>query len=161
MVIDAIGKVGFRIADAQSLTNRVVKEFRDRIGRGGVVYEGTLISDKKMTKMLNGSESEIRAEKMEYFEAAIAHAKRRVKMKFGKKKGKEFIQLTCRNVDSKKSLDESVVTAATWGEAMDKLDAALPAFCLQIAKKAEAPQAQTAPPPKKKKKAWSMPPRRD
>lgn len=161
VVIDSIGRVGYRIADAQSLTNLVLREFRNRVGREGAVYEGTLISDKKMTRMLDGSESEIRAEKMAYYEAAIGHAKRRVKMKFGKKKKKHYIELTCRDKGRRKSLDKTSVTGETFRGTLDKLEAALPIFCMQIAKK-EPPKPKVAPKPKKKKKKkWTMPPRRD
>ncbi|MCP4502597.1 MAG: hypothetical protein GY822_21835 [Deltaproteobacteria bacterium] len=174
VIIDDIGDVGFRISDGQQLIEQISKHFRERVGRRGVIYEGRLNAAEKMKRMLNGSENEISETKMTYLRAAMANAKHRVHIRFGAKKGKQWIELTCFKVASskkRKPLDKLRVTGTNFLGTFAEVKTKLPGFCIEVAGKAAVTTEKNAGAAKTKwtpsssrnkpKGKWKPPPRRD
>lgn len=174
-VIDDMGKVGFRISDAQALAEMTLSEFRRRQGNDAVVYEGFLVSSEALKKMLGArSESQVTDDQIAYYKAAIAHAKHRVRVKFGKRGKTHFIVVTCRAASAPAGdlLEKKEITGKTFGEVRETLGKDLPTFCKAIPSTTPAPSAagpsvplepkEGAPytPPPKKKKDWALPPKR-
>lgn len=176
-VVDDMGKVGYRIGDAQALAEATVNEFRRRQGNDAVVYEGFLVSSEALKKMLGSqSESQVTDDQIAYYKAAVASAKHRVRVRFGKRKKTHYVVVTCRASSSGPDdvLATKEVTAANFGELREAYVKALPDFCPAIATRAPTTPAQaapgaanggaqqTAPPPSssKKKREWTLPPKR-
>jgi len=177
-VVDDMGKVGYRIGDAQALAEATMNEFRRRQGNEAVVYEGFLVSSEALKKMLGSrSESQVTDDQIAYYKAAVTSAKHRVRVRFGKRKKTHYVVVTCRASSSAPDdvIAKQEVTAATFGELREAYAKALPDFCPAIASRAPttAPPAnagdpsagaqQNTPPPtssSKKKREWSLPPKR-
>lgn len=163
LVVEDMGKVGFRIADAKSLAERTTTAFRKRLGRDAVIYEGLLTHAKDMKRRLKGTETAIQDEQIAYYAGAAKHAQWRVKVKFGKKRGKHWITASCFRADGGKRKGKAV-ERRTWkakrfDDVRETFAKELKVFCLEAdpPKKAEEPAPISKP---KKKKAWSLPPMR-
>lgn len=174
-VIDDMGKVGFRISDAQALAEMTLSEMRRRQGNDAVVYEGFLVSSEALKKMLGArSESQVTDDQIAYYKSAIKNAKHRVRVKFGKRGKTHFIVVTCRKASAPPSelVEKKEITGKTFGEVREALARDLPAFCPAIATTTAAPagaalengdtptEAKRYTPPPKKKRDWVLPPMR-
>jgi hypothetical protein len=180
-VVEEMGKVGLRISDAQAVASDAVHALRKRMGYDRVVFEGTLKGQEQLKRMLGaGAENQMQEEQIAYFRAAIKHAPYKVRVRFGTKKGKSWISVSCRKSEHKPRkkhfIEEKTFTAAKFGDARKQLQDALPEFC-KVMDPPDAPaSAQPGarpgpggtdtsgplPPPKKKEnKPWTPPPRRD
>lgn len=158
--LEDMGKVGFRISDAQALAQETLTALRDRVGQEAAAYEGLLKSHQQMKKMLgSGSETQIQEEQIAALQACKDSAPFRVRVRFGKKKGRHFITLACRNAASppERPLEEKRFEAKTFADARAKMNEALPTFCRLLDPEAAAPPPSRRP----KAKGWSLPPRRD
>jgi hypothetical protein len=98
VVVEEPTKTGLRISDAQKLTTDVMGALRGRYGQAAVVFEGTVKSQEKMNRMLGRTaETSMEPAQIQYYRAAIANARYWVGVSFGRKKGKEWIELGCRD----------------------------------------------------------------
>jgi hypothetical protein len=173
-VIDDMGKVGFRISDAQALAEMTLSEFRRRQGNDAVVYEGFLVSSEALKKMLGArSESQVTDDQITYYKAAIANAKHRVRVKFGKRAKTHFIVVTCRKATASPDdvIEKKEITGKDFGEVREALAKELPTFCKAIpsttgdsGSPSGGLESTTEPtpyaPPPKKKRSWDLPPKR-
>jgi hypothetical protein len=150
---------GFAIAQAKQLASATVYALKQRVGQDAVVYEGNLWGQRMMVKKVGDTPSGDRAKLINYYEAAMAAAKYRVKVKFGKKRKKQYVTLSCRKAGEKKPLDEVKLTdkefSVVFAEAKEKLKTFCPALAPPPPPEAVAPKTKKAPKP------WSPPPRRD
>lgn len=177
VLLEELGDVGFRIADAQGVAETVQRAMRKRVGRDGIVYGGVAKSQRQLQKMLGqGVETPaIQQKKLDYFKAAEENATWVLRARFGTSKKapkdkKHWITVTCRkrDADAKTLTDEKRVEAATFADAKAALDAAMPTFCMQIPAALAVPVEDAAPPNpaeppgmrKKQPKPWSPPPPR-
>lgn len=139
VVVDDVTGMGFRISDGQALIEATMRHFRHRLSRDEVVFEGNLNAAKKMKRMLGGNTDELTEMKAAYYKEAIVQAKHRVHIKFGKKKGKHWIRLTChknagftskgKRKKPSKALETLKVTHSSFSKAKAELVEKLPAFC--------------------------------
>jgi hypothetical protein len=165
VVVEDMGNVGFRIADAQAFAERTVTGLRKRLGGNEtVIYEGLLKSAKDMKRRLAGSETSLQDEQIDYYKAAAQAAQWRVKVRFGKKKGKHWVTATCwRSKDGKRKGKQ--VESQTWRDKrLDTLKATFAkevmTFCLEIDPPPKKPTEPAVPVTRPKKKDWSLPPMR-
>jgi hypothetical protein len=182
VVVENIGDVGLRIADAQGVIETVVLGLRKRVGNDSVVYLGTKESAAQMKRLLGkNTETTIQDTQIAYFEAAEKAAPWRVKAKMAMKKGKHVLTVSCRKhvlmASSRKRSEDDVVeekqfSGKTFLAARDALIEAMPTFCKDIAPPVVLPiEGTTTSPatpgvtpglkPKEPLKPWSPPPRRD
>jgi hypothetical protein len=160
VVVEELGRVGYRISDAQQLAQITLTHLRNRMGQNAVIYEGAVSSAKNMKRMLGPqSETEIQDEQIAYYKAAIDNAKFRVRIRFGKKNKKHWASVTCRNFDSPPSqvLAEKRFEAKKFREVLRLTDLAMPQFCTIMDPEKPKP---TLIKKKRKAKEWSLPPRR-
>ena len=165
VVVEDMGRVGLRIADAQAFAERTVTGLRKRLSVESVIYEGLLKSAKDMKRRLGGSDTSLQDEQIAYFKAAAKAAKWRVKVKFGRKKGKHWVKATCWRSHKGKRKGKPVETRTWRDKRLDKLKATygkeIATFCLEIDPPKPKPEEQAAPISRpKKKKEWSLPPMR-
>ena len=175
VVVDEMGKVGYRISDAQMLAQEMLSAMQKRVGYSGVIYEGTLKSVADLQRRLGkNSETTIQADKIAYLKAALKAAKYRVRIRFGRKKrgpkGKRhWVTVSCRKAGAAVSdvLDEKTFKAKSFYAAKEAYAEALPAFCPAIAppqKPSPTPTEKDGPPKWKRKhkpkKKWTPPPLR-
>lgn len=173
VVVDDAGDVGLRISDAQMAHETVITALRKRLGNDAVAYEGEKKNAAMMKKMLGpNAETTIQDARLTWFDAAEKVAPWRVRVRFGSKKGQQFVKVTCRKASDKVDhvVDERVGTGKTFVAARDDLAAHLGEFCLALPAAASsipiegATGTKTNEPPgmkKKETKAWTPPPRRD
>lgn len=157
--LEDMGKVGLRISDAQALAQDTLTVLRQRLGQEGAAYEGLLKSHLDIKRRLGpGAEHQIQDEQIAWLQACAESAPFRVRVRFGKKKGRHFIALSCRNKDAPASrpLEEKRFEAKTFADARAKMNEALPGFCRLMDPSAAAPA-----PERKPKKQWTLPPRRE
>ncbi len=172
VVIEEMGKVGFRISDAQIVAEAVMTSMRKRVGFDGVAYAGVASSAKAMKRLLATPEGAGPQEaQLAYYKACEQKAPWRVKARFGVKHHKQWITVACHKVDGA-DVEEKRFEAKTFLEARDALAAAMPAFCPAITPPVvgpsdipnEAAAAKDATPigvrKKEAPKAWTPPPRR-
>jgi hypothetical protein len=181
VIVDDAGDVGLRISDAQLTHDLVVQALRKRLGTDAVVYEGAQKNAATMKRMLGAAaETSIQDEQLAFHAAAAKAAPWRVRVRFGTKKGEQWITVACRKSgdDPSKPVVESRFVGKNFLAAKEKLDAGLPGFCPQLAPvdgattnnanttgiPIEGQPATPTPVPglhKKVLKDWSPPPRRD
>lgn len=163
LVVEHMGAVGFRIADAQVLAERAMTAFRGRLGQDAVVYGGLLAHAKEMKRRLRGTETEIQDEQIAYYKAAAKAAPWRVKVRFGKKRGRHWIKATCHRVKDGKRVKKPVDSHKWEGKSFGKIKAQftqeVKSFCILM----DPPPPVSAKPPaaKRKKKEWKLPPMRN
>lgn len=133
VVLEDMGNVGIRIADAQALATDSLTHLRKRLGQEAVLYEGLIKSKLQMRKQL-GKRSQTRQQKaqIKYLEACAAHAPYRVSVRFGKKRKQEFLTLECRLTNAKKPLARRDVDALYFEDIRARLNEAMPDFCPQL-----------------------------
>jgi hypothetical protein len=188
VMIDDMGNVGFRISDAQVVTDAVLQGLRKRVGFDGAHYAGVAASHAAMKKLLSTPEGAGPQEaQLAFYKACEEEAPWRVRARFGTDKGRSggkggrhWVTLSCRRSGEadKKPVEEQRFEGATFLEARDAVAAAMPAFCMQIPSSADlplegiapggppgGPEQQPSSPPglskKKEPKPWTPPPRRD
>lgn len=182
VILDDMGKVGFRISDAQVVADAVLQAFRKRVGFESAHYQGVATSAATMKKLLATPEGAGPQEtQLAWFKECEQTAPWRLRARFGTEKvGKKgppthWVTVSCRKQGEASAIvEEKRFEGATFLEARDALAAALPGFCPVIAGRTEVPieGATPAGPPadagppglsKKKKEAkpWTPPPRRD
>jgi len=177
VVVEDAGNVGLRISDAQAAHEAVVTVLRKRMGTDAVVYEGAQKNAETMKKMLGGSsETTIQDDQLAYHAAAAKAAPWRVRVRFGqkagaKKSGEHWITVGCRKAADAPTapVEEKRFVGKNFAEAKEKLDAALPTFCMQLPSTATSLPDETKPavpgeiPGLRKKtvKPWTAPPRRE
>lgn len=181
VILDDMGKVGFRISDAQVVADAVLQAFRKRVGFESAHYQGVATSAATMKKLLATPEGAGPQEtQLAWFKACEQTAPWRLRARFGTEKaGKKgppthWVTVSCRKQgEASAVVEEKRFEGATFLEARDALAAALPGFCPAIAGRTEVPIEGAPPagpsdagPPglsKKKKEAkpWTPPPRRD
>ena len=144
VVIDDMGNVGIRIADAQAIAETVMTGFSKRIGHQAVVYEGLYKSAKQMKRMLGpNSETQIQDDRIAFYEEAIKKAKHRVRVRFGKKgKRKHWVTVSCRENGKrpKDALESKRFTGPSFRDVRAQVKEAMPTFCAAV-KKAEPKEA--------------------
>lgn len=177
VLLEELGDVGFRIADAQAVADTVQRGLRTRVGRDGIIYGGIAKSQAELQKMLGPSVETpaIQQKKLDYFKAAEANATWIVRARFGvdKKAPKDkrhWITLACRKkgADPKSPVEERRFEGKDFLAARDALDAGVGSFCLNIPALAGIPiegldTPKPAEPPglrKKELKPWKAPPPR-
>ncbi len=175
VVLEEMGDVGFRIADAQAAAEAVATHLRKRVGRDGVVYQGVQKSQLQLQTMLGKSVETpaIQQEQLDYFAAAEKNAPWRVRVRFGaNKKAKhpdsaQWITATCLKKGTAAVVDTLRVEARTFLLARDKLSDSLAGFCLQLPAVTDIPMEGVSLSPsepvgmhKKALKPWSAPPPR-
>ncbi len=177
VIVDDAGDVGLRISDAQMAHETVIAALRKRLGNDAVAYEGEKKNAATMKKMLGpAAETTIQDARLTWFDAAEKAAPWRVRVRFGAKKGQQFIRLTCRKASDKADhvVDERVGAGKNFVAARDDLAAHIGEFCLALpdpkgassipiegansAKPNEPPGMHKKP---KQTKTWTPPPRRD
>jgi hypothetical protein len=129
-VVEQFGDVGFRISDAQVIADAALTELKKRLGNEGAVYEGIPASLEHMSKLV-GPEASPQTAQIEYYKKAIAHAKYKVRPRFGVKGKKHWITLSCRGVKNAPAdvLDNKRFEGKSFADARDKMLAALPTWC--------------------------------
>jgi hypothetical protein len=143
VIVDDVGNVGLRIADAQQLTESVVSHLRKRLGEDAVLYEGAKKSMAALKRMLGpNSETPLQDDQIAVFDLAEQTAPFRAAIRFGKKKSQHFAEVTCRKRAEKQPVDVARGTGATFQAARAALVEELAAFCLQL----PAPQPAAATP---------------
>lgn len=173
VIVDDAGDVGLRISDAQMAHETVITALRKRLGNDAVAYEGEKKNAAVMKKMLGpNAETTIQDARLTWFDAAEKTAPWRVRVRFGAKKGQQFVKVTCRKSTDKVDhvVDERTGTGKTFVAARDDLAAHLGEFCAALPVAATtipiegAGPAKPGEPPgmhKKEPKPWTPPPRRD
>ena len=133
VVLEDMGNVGIRIADAQALATDALTQLRKRLGQEEVLYEGLLKSKLQMRKRL-GRRSLTRQQKaqIKYLEACMELAPYRVRLRFGKKRKREFLKMECRLANAKKALAKRKMTARYFEDIRARLNEAIPDFCPQL-----------------------------
>jgi hypothetical protein len=103
VVLEEMGRVGFRIADAQAVAESILRALRPRVGRDGIVYAGVAKSQAELQRMLGkGVETpEIQQQKLDYFKAAEGNASWLLRARFGIDKKaikaqRHWITVSCR-----------------------------------------------------------------
>ena len=177
VVVEDAGNVGLRISDAQAAHEAVVTVLRKRMGSDAVVYEGAQKNAVTMKRMLGSrSETTIQDDQLSYHAAAAKAAPWRVRVRFGqkvgaKKSGEHWITVGCRKAADKPTgpVEEIRFVGKNFVEAKEKLDAALPGFCMQLPSTATSLPDESKPAApgeipglhKKTIKPWTPPPRRE
>ena len=133
VVLEDMGDVGIRIADAQALATDTLTQLRKRLGQEAVLYEGLVKSKLQMRKRL-GRRSQTRQQKAElkHLEACAELAPYRVRIRFGKKRKKEFLEMECRLSNAKKPLATRNMDALYFEDIRERLNEAMPDFCPQL-----------------------------
>lgn len=162
VVVEDLGNVGYRIADAQQLAERAVSALRKRMGNDKVIYEGLLKNATRMKKMLGkGSETQIQDDQIAYYSAASKAAPWRLRIKFGKRRGQQYVEVSCRKSADppKKAVQKKTLTGKSFLEVRDAFASEMATFCSEMDPPPAAPPAeQQAAPRPKKQKEWSLPP---
>ena len=161
VVVEDVKARGFRIADGQKLVTRLMRGLKERVGQDAVIYEGVLLSMKKMNALVKedpGAQTRNRL----YYEGANKNAPFRFKARFSKKKrgpkGKRhYLSMACHKRGEKTPLHKVDLKAGDFDALLEKALVELKTFCPEILpKKVPEPKIKK----KKKLKKWTPPPSR-
>jgi len=138
-----------------------MRGLKERVGQDAVIYEGVLLSMKKMNALVKedaGAQTRNRL----FYEGANQKAPFRFKARFSKKKKgakakRHYLSMACHKRGDKKALHKLELRAGDFDALLEKALVELKSFCPEIVpKKPDEPKVKK----KKKLKKWTPPPSR-